>query len=237
MDYQGTRNRQAQTFLSTVPTPAFKQGNFAALPFALYDPTTTRGVGGSTIRDAFAGNQIPAARFNNAGRNLMNLYPDPNLPGITNNYLYNPSRALDVNQYDLRVDHRFSDRDLFFARFSQSLLTAYNPSYLPAPALGAGPTYPGNNKTSAEQAVLSETHTISPTLVYEFRAGFSRLNIRNVSELQGSNIADKVGIPGVNVNPDLSAIGRLLSQVFRVWVRPEQCRRQRSTIITSTQTV
>src|SRR4051794_30733028 len=215
MDYQGTRNRQAQTFVSTVPTAAFKQGNFAALPFALYDPATTRVLAGSTIRDPFAGNQIPSARFNNAGRNLMNLYPDPNLPGISNNYLFNPSRALNVDQYDVRVDHRFGDKDLFFARFSQSLLSAYNPSFLPAPALGAGPTYPGNNTTAAEQAVLTETHTISPTLVYEFRAGFSRLNIRNVSELQGSNIAERVGIPGVNVNPDLSAIGPITVSGFQ----------------------
>jgi hypothetical protein len=60
VDYQGTRNRQAQTYLSTVPPPLFKQGNFAALPFALYDPATTRTVAGVTTRDPFAGNLIPA---------------------------------------------------------------------------------------------------------------------------------------------------------------------------------
>jgi hypothetical protein len=60
VDYQGTRNRQAQTYLSTVPTPLFKQGYFAALPFALYDPATTRTVAGVTTRDPFAGNLIPA---------------------------------------------------------------------------------------------------------------------------------------------------------------------------------
>lgn len=217
-DYQGTRNRQAQTYLNTVPTDDFKRGDFSKLPLTLYDPATTRTApAGQTgvIRDVFPGNRIPAERFNRAGKNLVDLYPAPNLPGIVNNYLYNPVRPADTNQMDARIDHRFRDTDNTFVRYSLSKLHAYNPSYLPAPALGNGPAFPGINNTMGQQVVLSHIHTFSPALVYEFRGGFSRLRISNETELQGTNLADKVGVPGINVEPRLSGIGSINVSGFR----------------------
>src|SRR5205807_3124333 len=40
-DYEGKRVSQAQTFTSTVPTDAFKAGDFSALGTPLFDPRTT----------------------------------------------------------------------------------------------------------------------------------------------------------------------------------------------------
>ena len=213
--YQGTRNRQAQTYLNTVPLDAFKTGDFSALPLRLFDPATTAASGSTTTRQPFGNNQIPLNRFDAAGRKLINLYPSPNLPGVVNNYLFNPSRESDTNQFDVRIDHRFSDKDNFFTRYSNSRMDAYNPSYLPAPALGNGPSYPGLNAQRAHQAVLSYNRTFSPTLIYEFRAGFSRLRLTNDTELAGTNLSNQVGIPGVNTEERLSGLGAISVSGYR----------------------
>ncbi len=217
-DYQATRNRQAQTYVSTVPTVAFKSGNFTGLGLTLYDPATTRSDPSNptgVIRDPFPGNTISAARNNPTGKNLVDLYPNPNLPGINNNFLYNPSRRADTDQGDVRIDHRFSDADSMFGRFSMSGLRAFNPSYMPAPALGAGPSYPGVNNQTSQQTVLTYNHTFSPATVYEARGGFSRLYLTNVGEMSGSNFSDKVGIPGVNVDSRFSGLGQFSVSGFR----------------------
>jgi hypothetical protein len=213
--FQGTRNRQAQTYLNTVPLDAYKRGDFRALPLRLYDPDTTMTTGNTTTRQPFPDNQIPLNRFDVAGRNLINLYPSPNLPGVVNNFLFNPLRESDTNQFDLRIDHRFTDKDNFFGRYSNSRMDAYNPSYLPAPALGNGPSYPGINAQRAHQAVLSYNRTLSPTFIYEFRAGFSRLRLTNDTELAGTNLSNQVGIPGVNTEERLSGLGAISISGFR----------------------
>lgn len=218
IDYQGTRNRQAQTYLSTVPTVAFKSGNFANLGLTIYDPATTRpdaSAAQGVVRDPFPGNAIVASRFNRTGKNLVDLYPDPNRSGINNNFLYNPSRRATTDQGDVRVDHRFSDADSMFARYSMTGLRAFNPSFMPAPALGAGPSYPGVNNQTSQQAVLTYNRTFSPTKVYEARGGFSRLYLTNVGEMSGTNFSEKAGIPGVNVDPRFSGLGQFSVSGFR----------------------
>lgn len=215
--FQGTRIRQAQTFLNSVPTEAFKQGDLSNLPLQIFDPATTRpaATGTGLVRDPFPGNIIPAARFNSAGKNLADLYPTQNLPGIVNNFLYNPSREADTNQFDTRVDHRFGDYDNFFVRYSLSRLNAFNPSFMPAPALGAGPSFPGFNTTQGQQLVLSHLHTFSPNKVYEFRGGFSRLHLTNDGETSGTMLADRVGIPGINNEPKTTGLGSISVSGFR----------------------
>ena len=211
-DYQGTRIRQAQTFVTTLPIVAFRNGDFSRLPLRIFDPATTQpdpNSPGRVIRDAFPNNMIPSARFNATGKKLADLYPLPNLPGdsIVNNFLFNPARRANIDQFDGRVDQRFGDRDSAFGRYSFSDTRAFNPSSLPAPALGAGPRFPGNNTTRGQQLVLSNVHTFAPNKIYEARFGFSRLHILNQGELLGTNLADKLGIPGINIEPRFSGLG------------------------------
>jgi hypothetical protein len=216
-DYQGSRVRQAQTYISTVPTPAMTGGNFQTLGLTMYDPATTRtnpANPAGLVRDPFPDNIIPVARFNQTGKNLVALYPVPNLPGIKSNYLNNPSRAATTDQMDVRVDHRLRDVDQLFARYSYSLLRAYNPGYLPYPAVGAGPGYPGTNRAMGEQAVAGYVHTFSPTLIYEFRTGYSRLDITNPGLTAGTNLASKIGIPGINNDPAITGLGALAINGF-----------------------
>ena len=89
-DYQGHRETQGATALSTVPTLAMRNGDFSELNRVIYDPTTGQ---------PFPGNVIPDDRIDSVARNILTqLYPEPNTAGTRqasngqaiNNYLLNP---------------------------------------------------------------------------------------------------------------------------------------------------
>ena len=89
----------------------------------VFDPATTRQlaagqvdpVTGMTatragfVRDAFAGNQIPAGRLSADALRLMMLYPEPNVAGLNNNYVVNRQNTDDTHSFDTRIDHNFSN--------------------------------------------------------------------------------------------------------------------------------
>jgi outer membrane receptor protein involved in Fe transport len=61
----------------------------------------------------------PAASGDAVGLNLIHLYPPPNLPGIANNYLYQPSRTVTSDEGDFRLD-RLTPNTVNIARFGWS---------------------------------------------------------------------------------------------------------------------
>ncbi len=208
MDYQGWRVRQAQSYLSTVPTTAMKGGDFSALTRTIYDPLTP-GV-------PFNGNRIPSTRFDNAAKNIMDqLYPDPNVPGTIaangqniNNFLYNPSVSRNDDQFDVRVDQAITDRNHAFARYSFQRTLRFLPASLPHGDAGA--TFgAGDGLVRAQGLAINDTHNFSPHLLNEFRFGFSRFAITYTSIDFGTNLAAKVGIPGANISDTASAMSQI----------------------------
>src|SRR5207253_4284465 len=91
-DYEGKRVRQAQTFLSSVPIAPFRKGDFSALlpRTVLTDPRT---------KAPLPGNIIPASSIDPTSARMIALYPDPNLAGQINNFLYNPVQTNQVDQF------------------------------------------------------------------------------------------------------------------------------------------
>jgi hypothetical protein len=208
MDYQGWRVRQAQAYLSTVPTPDMKNGNFSALTRVIYDPLNP-GV-------PFTGNSIPSIRFDKAAKNILDqLYPDANVPGTVsangqtiNNFLYNPSVSRNDDQFDIKVDHAISDKNHAFARYSFERTLRFLPATLPHG--DAGFTFgAGNGLVRAQSLAINDTHTFSPHLLNEFRFGFSRFAIVYTSIDFGTNLASKVGIPGTNIADTASAMAQI----------------------------
>ena len=91
-DLEGLRSRQGLTVISTVPTAAQKLGDYAFAP--VYNPFTIAPTpSGIFERQPFPNNQIPQSLFSPAGENLLALYPDPNLPGVADNFRYSPSAS------------------------------------------------------------------------------------------------------------------------------------------------
>jgi hypothetical protein len=229
-DYYGQREIKGQTFLTTVPTAAMQTGDFSALQsrgVKIYNPYTTRVENGKTVRDQFTNNVIPSNLINQVGMNVLSLYPQPNLPGLVNNRLDVLNRDLTDNGGNVRIDHRISDNDSFFGRFSYEKFNLFDTKgqsgcCYPTPASVAGkfdlgPLVAGGQNTdlAASGLALNETHVFSPTLVNELILGFARTNPYTTQSDFGHNAAQSLGINGVNISEFSSGLPTIAVSGFQ----------------------
>jgi hypothetical protein len=206
-NFQGMRVRQGQTYLSTVPSELMRSGNFSELNRQIFDPLTGL---------PFPGNIIPQSRFDPAARNVLNqLIPAPNLPGtrnasgqLINNYLINPNTLRQDNQFDVKVDHAVSQNNRLFVRYSFQKTHRDQPATLPHG--DAGTTFgAGDGNIKAQSFALNDTHTFNANWLNEFRVGYSYIKFFMTSIDFQQNLADSVGIPGVNLNEVTSAFSQI----------------------------
>lgn len=187
--WQGTRTDDAAPQLAVVPTQAQINGQFST---AIYNPATTiRNPSGSGyVRAPFPGNLIPAGDFDPTSVKLLSLYPSPNLSGKSN-FFSNQKESIAQDQYVGRVDHRFSDKDSLFGRYSDSGNTNILPAPLPPPASNPSVVTP-----SAHSISTSETHIFTPSLINEVRAGYQETQeIQNVDAPREFSQYGIVGVP------------------------------------------
>jgi hypothetical protein len=212
-DYQGFRNTTGQTYLSTVPSTRMRQGDFSELNRVIYDPLTGQ---------PFPGNVIPESRWDPAAKNIMQqLYPEPNTAGSVgatgqpiNNYLITPNLTRQDNQFDMKVDHRLTDSNRFFVRYSYQKTHRNLPATLPHGDAGA--TFgAGDGNIKAQGLAFNDTHTFSPTVINELRFGWSAINFFMTSIDYGGNLATAMGIPGINVNDVTSGMTQMTFQNIR----------------------
>ena len=187
----------------------------------IFDPATTRllqagqldpvtGVVAARtgyVRDAFAGNLIPASRINPNALKLMQLYPTPNQAGLNNNYVVNRTNTDDTHAFDARVDHNFSSNDRLFVRYSFSNNHKVRPSPFEGDGDGGGFSE-GDEKVRVNGFAASHTHVLSSTLINEARFGVGR---EHTFRLQPngddtSNVPGRYGILGI---PQLNGNGGL----------------------------
>jgi hypothetical protein len=195
-DYEGKRTSQAQTYISTVPTAAFHTGDFSAL-LSQAKPMTLKVPGTST---PLPNNQVQ--HIDPTSANLIALFPLPNVnpgnPALINNYLFNGSVENVIDQGDLRIDYK-TDKAQIFGRYSQENPDTITPGYLPAPALGGGPSRPGRTPIPGKQVVLGYGRSIGTNEYYEARLGYSRVVEQIIDTDTGlGDIAEQLGIPNAN---------------------------------------
>jgi hypothetical protein len=203
----------------TVPTPAFRSGDFSALlqPTNIVTFNTVRGpvvAPEGTILDAagnpFPGNIIPSTQFSPAGFNLLNAYPLPTTSGLIRNYARNRKESANINQYDIKLDHNITGSNRIFGRYSKATNERIRDNNFPLGTSPNGLDLPsgfgaGNEFGNTRQVALGDTHVFSPTVVNDARAGYSRFEIGIFNPGQGGalgfdpNISSALGIPGVNV--------------------------------------
>jgi hypothetical protein len=118
----------------TVPTEAFRQGDFSALlnratPLYVYDPLTARVEGSRVVRDPIQCNGrinvICADRISPIAKNYLSFMPLPNqnVTAATNNFSGNGPGDNTYDVFLLRVDHTFNDKHRVFGRYSQGQRT------------------------------------------------------------------------------------------------------------------
>jgi len=200
-DYEGTRLRLGRTDVVTVPTPNQREGNFNGTSL-VYDPLTSTPDGaGNFTRTLFPGDVIPANRMSASAQKVIALYPLPRVAGASvNNFIGHSVLAADTDQFDVRVDYQVSTRDSMFGRASSSFNNNVNPGSLETVASGTL-RYPTNGSLPTRGAAYGYTHTFSPTLVNEARAGFARLAWFGEPLDTTHHGADLLGIPGVPDTP------------------------------------
>jgi len=207
VDYQGMRIKQAQAFLSTMPSELMRQGNFSEINRPIYDPLTGQ---------PFPGNIIPQSRWDPAAANVMaDLLPAPNTAGTRNaigqtinNYLINPNQERQDNQFDVKLDHALSASNRFFARYSFQKTHRLQPATQPHG--DAGFTFgAGDGNIKAQSFAFNDTHTFSSRWLNEFRVGYSYIEFLMTPIDFGGNLAEAAGIPGVNINSVTSAMTQI----------------------------
>jgi len=132
---------------------------------------------------------------------LSALFPAPNVSINGSNYLAEPKRRTTQNNFDIRIDHNFSEHDSLFGRFSYE----DQPSFIPSPfnnALDGGAFQDGYQDDSYRSAALSEIHTFSQNMVNEFRFGYNRINSHRLQLNYNQNVSAQLGFPGVPYGPD-----------------------------------
>ena len=202
-DYQRTQDRLGSVRRFIVPTEAFRQGDFSAAPTKIYDPATGDAAGNNRLQ--FANNQIPSNRISPIALALMGKIPLPNRPGAAlgqQNYQVNSYRDKNTDSFDIKVNYAMNDTNQVSARFSYQ-----RPEMTQLPAdgygdwggpLGDGFMATGTNMTYSTAA--NWTHTFSNTFLMEVRGGTSYYHNEALTTANGQNLAEQVGIKGVNLD-------------------------------------
>ena len=200
VDYQGQRQHIGRTVISTVPTLLQRQGIFTEsiggrVP-AIYDPATTAASGTSLTRTPFANGTIPADRLDPVAVALLARFPLPTSTGTANNYRRTNTEVDDQNQFDLRLDHRFGDKDQTFGRLSR-----FSGTFLPVTPLpdGSGTTTGtlGPQATTAWAFASSYQRTFSANVLNEVRFGDTRRSVVRRAAQLTSAAGTALDIPGI----------------------------------------
>jgi hypothetical protein len=188
------------TQTSTVPTAAELGGDFSAtLDTAnvlgtnpcdgtpiyqgqVFDPATTRTVGGVECRTAFmnepgsTGNVVPSARFSQVGLNLLSYYPAPQTSGLANNYTFAYSYPILDTTMTFRIDQNINAKSK--AYFTYSSRNNVRLSTVPEwdNAAGAG----RNQFFGTHYIRFGYDYTITPTMLNHLSLGYNRTNSKNV---------------------------------------------------------
>ncbi len=220
-DYQGTRIEDGSLSSNLiVPSAGFAGGDFSNLISGdvqgmdelgntvmrgqIFDPFTQRDVNGVLdVRDPFPNNRIPNAMFDPVAAQLIGQYPAPNhdiaAPGKRpgRNFFTQREATRNVDQFDVRIDHRISDNDSIFGSVSWIEEDKMQSPPLPGD-LDAGGFLGEQEKNQSRNAMISYTKIWSPALITESRVSYSRLITTRTQANADSDSFSSLGIGGLN---------------------------------------
>ena len=213
--YARHHEKASETFTGDVPSPEMLNGNFnffdptgRQIGNTIYDPTTIRqNIDGTWTSDPFAGNIIPKNRLDAVANNFLShnpFTPANKIPGFVDKLgphqnLVAPTKYRSYRtRFDIKIDHQFNAKHQIFARYSQSHHTSFRDRWVNEAAWRLIDPNAVPFPIDQPNAVLSDTYTISPTLINEFRVGYNRRHTTKNPAASNGNWAQQLGIPGVN---------------------------------------
>jgi len=200
--YETSRGSQVHDLINpTVPLATWRNGDFSNLlpSTVIKDPFNGNA--------PFPGNMIPAARLNQVTQKIQQMfYPPPNFGNTSvlqsQNFRELLSRPFDPSTYwTTRIDHRFSDRDFLFGRFTWA--KQYSRGWDDnLPTIGRI-----QNQRENQGANISYSHTFTPTLLNEFRWGVAYNDQPRNGAQNGPAMVQALGLEGLAPNlPDIAGI-------------------------------
>lgn len=218
-DYLGQRNNLPFPSDTTVPTVGARTGNFSDYGTIL-DPRT--GV-------AFPGNVIPTARINVVGQKYLQAFPNPTRTifnpegrldccGGRPNYFTQRANRETINNFRVRIDHKFTDKNSINGSFNEQRLNTVRANLFPGniPTAGFGA---GEERGNTRSITLNDVHIFSPTTLNEFRFGLTQIQISIFNCGVGGacgvspTFSRDIGIPNSN-DGSLEASGGVLMGAF-----------------------
>ena len=143
---------------------------------------------------------------------LAALYPTagPIDPNSGNNFVANPVRKETRNNFDVRVDQKFTDKDNAFFRFSFENQPSFIPGTFGGLADGGG-FFSGEEDFSYRSFATSWTHIFKPELINEFRLGYNRVNAQRLQLNANTNVSGdpSINFPGVPFSAGIGGLPQL----------------------------
>jgi hypothetical protein len=224
------------TLQETVPTAAYRAGNFATaqLPAVIgtdplgrsinagqiYDPNTTRTVNGQSVRDPFPANAIPAARFDPLSVKIQSLIPQPVgqfSNAIVNNYIPSFSGTQIEDIPAVKVDQATGTKGKLSFYWSRKWLSQpTSTTFGNADGLGDPLTTAIASFIRSHTIRLNYDYTLTPTTLLHFGGGYFDTDfwvpsVTSTGAVTNYNAAQQLGLQGAIVNQFFPAISGILS--------------------------
>ncbi len=193
---QDTRRSVTRTF--SVPDAAARGGDFAGWD-AVCDPRTIDPrTGGCT---PFPGNRIPAGRLDPIAQAFLSNVPLPTGLGQLQNLTAVEPQDKDVHQFSVRIDHRLTDADQVFVRFSTFDADEIQPFGTSVQQEALVPGFGRTLDTTTRNLGISHTRTFGLNRLNEVRFGYLSVGGGQRSLNAGVDFAGQVGLRGVTADP------------------------------------
>ncbi len=187
-DYEGQRQTRRLTAISSIATPAQRQGVFAV---DIRDPRT------GTVYPA--GTPIPMTDF---ARKVLSPLPDTTSAGNANNYATLQEFTADYNKANGKIDLQATPAVSVFGRYGFRNLDTFDQPPIPLPSGGSGN---GAIYARNRQAVFGMTWAPGSTSLLEARFGYSWTQAgKNPPALGTKSAFDQFGLPGLPDDPRIA---------------------------------
>jgi hypothetical protein len=194
-NFEGFRQRQGLTVLRSFPTDNLRGGDFSSVPTIIYDPSTLDPTTGR--RQPFPRNVIPSNRLSSVDQFFMQFWPSvPAGSPEVNNSVLNPDQTQNSNQYSIRYDRDFSEKNTLTLRYTYNqtpvlLPLGNNNGATGVPSLAEFGNFNGTNTN------IGWTHLFNSTTLNTLKFGYSRFFQGRQNESTGKHYISQAGMLGI----------------------------------------
>ena len=192
--WEETRETFGNAAVLTVPTLAERQGDFSALPGAIYDPLTLA----NGRKQPYAGNVIPRSSIDPVALAVLPYIPLPNrgpAGAASNNFGANSHSSLRRDILVGKLDHNISRFDLLTVRY---YINDYHQQDDGAYGIPVADPSAGTTDGRVQSVMSSYVHIFSPTVTNEFSASYNRRKYVQQRIDPGSGMAQTLGLANVS---------------------------------------